>query len=279
MARSVAGECTVCDPAYVAVSGGSREQGTKYWMNPIIDEIYETKIVRDSSGNEYALSAEIDSTEGDFLYRLISSDKSIMKTLEVGCAYGLSSLHICEAMRNRLGASHVIIDPKQMDVWHDIGVSNLNKAQIDFFKLIYEPSELALPDLLRSQPKSFDLIFIDGWHTFDQTMLDIFYANRLIRVGGYIVVDDCGWRSVSAAISYYLNYPAYERLREPAINTRTSRMRIAKVGRTLLPPRLAYGILPAGVYSRIYRRIQYPSMVAFKKIAEDARSWTWFKGF
>src|ERR1035441_3354206 len=77
-------------------------------MNPIIDEIYETKIVRDSSGNEYALSSEIDSTEGDFLYRLISSDKSIMKTLEVGCAYGLSSLHICEALRNRSSPSSEI---------------------------------------------------------------------------------------------------------------------------------------------------------------------------
>jgi predicted O-methyltransferase YrrM len=248
-------------------------------MNPIIDEIYETKIVRDSSGNEYALSSEIDSTEGDFLYRLISSDKSIMKTLEVGCAYGLSSLHICEALRNRSSPSHVIIDPKQMDVWHGVGISNLEKAQIDFFRPIYEPSELALPDLLRSEPESFDLIFIDGWHTFDQTMLDIFYANRLIRVGGYIVVDDCGWRSVSAAISYYLNYPAYKQLKDPVINTKTPRMIIAKVGKILLPPRLAYGILPAGVYGSIYRRIQYPSMVAFKKIAEDTRSWTWFKGF
>lgn len=248
-------------------------------MNPIIDEIYETKIVRDSSGNEYPLSAEIDPEEGDFLYRLISSDKSIMKTLEVGCAYGLSSLHICEALRNRPGANHIIIDPNQMNGWHDIGIFNLKKAQIDFFKLISEPSELALPDLLRSQPESFDFIFIDGWHTFDQTMLDIFYANRLIRVGGYIVVDDCGWRSVSAAISYYLNYPAYRQVKEPAINTRTWRIRIAKVGRTLLPPRLAYEIVPVGAYNRIYRRLQYPSMVAVKKVAEDTRRWTWFKGF
>jgi predicted O-methyltransferase YrrM len=275
----VAYKRTICDPTCVAAAGGSQSKGQSVGMNPIIAEIYETKIVRDSSGNEYSLSAEIDSTGGEFLYRLISSDKSIMKTLEVGCAYGLSALHICEALRNRPTAFHVIIDPKQADVWHDIGISNLKKAQIDFFKLIYEPSELALPDLLRSQPESFDLVFIDGWHTFDQTMLDIFYANRLIRVGGYIVVDDCGWRSVSTAISYYLNYPAYERVKEPAANTTTSRTRIAKIGRILLPSRLAYGILPAAAYSRIYRRIQYPSMVAFKKIAEDTRSWTWFKGF
>src|ERR1022692_3379223 len=247
--------------------------------NPVIDEIYATKVVRDASGNEYELSSEVDSAEGDSLYRLISSDNTIRRTLEVGCAFGLSSLHICEALRNRPGASHLIIDPKQMDVWHGVGITHLERAGINFFDLILEPSELVLPNLLRSQPASFDLIFIDGWHTFDQIMLDMFYANRLIRVGGYIVVDDCGWRSRSAARPYSLHYPAYKQLKDPVINTKTPRMIIAKVGKILLPPRLAYGILPAGVYGSIYRRIQYPSMVAFKKIAEDTRSWTWFKGF
>jgi predicted O-methyltransferase YrrM len=247
--------------------------------NPIIDEIYETKVVRDASGNEYELSSEVDSAEGDYLYRLISSDSSITRTLEVGCAFGLSSLHICEALRNRPGASHVIIDPKQTDVWHGVGVAQLERAGISFFNFIPEPSELALPDLLRSQPESFDLIFIDGWHTFDHTMLDMFYANRLVRVGGYIVVDDCNWESVAAAVSYYMNYPAYEWLREPAILTRTWKRFVAKAGRALLPPRMAQVILPAGIHSRIYRRMCHPSMVAFKKVAEDTRSWTWFKGF
>jgi predicted O-methyltransferase YrrM len=247
--------------------------------NPIIDEIYETRVVRDASGNEYDLSAEVDSAEGDYLYRLISSDCSITKTLEVGCAFGLSSLHICEALRNRPGASHLIIDPRQMDVWHGVGVAHLERAGIGFFNLISEPSELALPDLLRKQPGSFDLIFIDGWHTFDQTMLDMFYANRLVRIGGYIVIDDCNWESVAAAVSYYMNYPAYERLREPAMAARTRRMRVAKASRTLLPPHIAHVILPASFHSRIYRRMCYPSIVAFKKVDEDTRSWTWFKGF
>jgi predicted O-methyltransferase YrrM len=99
--------------------------------------------------------------------------------------------------------------------------------------------------LLRKQPESFDLIFIDGWHTFDQTMLDMFYANRLVRMGGYILVDDCNWESVAAAVSYYMNYPAYEWLREPTMAARTRKMRVAKAGRTLLPPRIAHVILPA----------------------------------
>ncbi|MGD0944189.1 MAG: class I SAM-dependent methyltransferase [Acidimicrobiales bacterium] len=247
--------------------------------NPIIDEIYKTRIVRDASGNEYKLSAEVDSVEGDYLYRLISSDVLIKKTLEVGCASGLSSLHICEALRTRPGVSHVIIDPYQTDVWHGVGVANLERANIGFFRLISEPSELALPDLLRTQPESFDFIFIDGWHTFDHTMLDIFYANRLVRVGGYIAIDDCSWTAVSAAVSYYGNYPSYEQLRRPAMLAHTWQQRLARIARVVLPPGVAQMILPVGIYDRVYRRMSYPSMVVFKKIAEDTRSWTWFKPF
>jgi predicted O-methyltransferase YrrM len=248
-------------------------------VSAIIDEIYRTRVVRDATGHEYRLSSEVDSAEGEYLHHLISSDGSITKTLEVGCAFGLSSLHICEALRDRPRASHTIIDPKQMDVWHGVGVAHLERAGIDFFDLISEPSELALPNLLRRQPGSFDFAFIDGWHTFDQTMLDIFYANRLVRVGGYIVIDDCNWAGVSAAVSYYMNYPAFEWLRKPALGTRTWRPRLARAGRAALPPAAARMILPVSAYDRVYRRMCYPSMVAIKKVAEDTRGWAWFKGF
>lgn len=247
--------------------------------NKVIDEIYRTRVVHDESGNQYELAAEVDDAEGDYLYRLISSDESITKTVEVGCAYGLSSLHICEALRNRPNASHTIIDPKQMDIWHGIGLAHLKRAEIDFFEFIPEPSELALPDLLRKQPASFDFAFIDGWHTFDQTMLDMYYANRLVRVGGYVVVDDCQWQSVSAAVSYFGNYPAFERVKEPAIVAHSGKQRIAKTITTAFQPGLARAILPAGVYSRYYRRMSFPTMVAFKKVAEDTRNWEWFAGF
>jgi predicted O-methyltransferase YrrM len=247
--------------------------------NPVIDEIYRTRVVHDESGNQYDLAAEVDHTEGDYLYRLISADSSITKTVEVGCAYGLSSLHICEALRNRPNASHTIIDPKQMDIWHGIGLSHLKRAGIDFFEFIPEPSELALPDLLRKQPASFDFAFIDGWHTFDQTMLDLYYANRLVRVGGYIVVDDCQWQSVSAAISYFKNYPAFEQVKEPEIVAHSAKQRVAKTVTRVFNPGLARTTLPASIYSRYYRRMCYPTMVAFKKVAEDTRNWEWFAGF
>ncbi len=243
-------------------------------VSQVIDEIYQTRTVQDASGNKYELRSEIDPVEGNYLYRLVMSDESITKTLEVGCAYGLSSLHICEGLRNRPNASHVIVDPKQMTDWHGVGLAHLERAGIDFFRLIPEASELALPDLVRTQAGQFDLVFIDGWHTFDHTLLDLFYANRLVRVGGYVVLDDCMWESVAAAVSYFRNYPAFEEVKAPAVALH----RIPRAITTVLPPGLARLALPSTLYSR-YRRMRFPTMMGFKKVAEDTRSWTWFERF
>ena len=93
----------------------------------------------------------------------------------------------------------MIVDPDESTAWCGVGVSNLDRAGIDFYELREEPSEIALPQLLK-EGAEFDLAFIDGWHTFDQTLIDMYYANRLVKVGGYIIIDDADWISVSKAI-------------------------------------------------------------------------------
>jgi len=92
-------------------------------------------------------------------------------------------LYICSAIRGRDGASHTILDPFQHPEWDAVGITNLEKAGIDFFNLIERKSELALPVLLDQMEGAFDFIFVDGWHTLDQVLLDCFYATRLPRVG------------------------------------------------------------------------------------------------
>lgn len=248
-------------------------------LNRLVDEIYRTKVVRDSAGQEYRLEGQIDPTEGEFINKLISADESVIKTLEIGCAYGLSSLHICEALRERPGAWHIIVDPFEMTDWHGVGIANLKRAGVDFFELISEPSEFALPELLRKQPASMDLVFIDGWHTFDHTVLELFYANRLLRVGGYIVLDDANWPSVSAALSYFQNYPAYERVKRPAVKAHNWRQRLGPLAVMAFPPAVARHIMPASIFTKFYRSASFLSMTAFKKVSEDNRDWRWFVSF
>ena len=89
------------------------------------------------------------------------SSRHALQTLEVGCAYGFSSLFICEILAGHPGAHHTIIDPFQTLQYKRAGVQGLEKAGYQFWKLIEEGSEFALPDLCR-KGAHFGFCLIDG---------------------------------------------------------------------------------------------------------------------
>lgn len=244
-------------------------------MHPIAEEIYHSRRVIDPEGVQHQLHSHIDANEGAFLSSFIGDRHEIVRTLEIGCAYGLSSLHIADAIKDRAGAFHIIVDPFQSTQWKSIGVNNLRRAGFEFFELHEEPSEFALPSLAQQRAESLDLVFIDGWHTFDHTLLDLYYANRLIRVGGYIVIDDCSWRSVSKAVSYFAKYPCFEFAGGSA--PKGKRLYANRAAAVLKP--FADLVLPTKLYDNYYGRAKYPSMVALKKVAQDHRDWDWFVSF
>jgi predicted O-methyltransferase YrrM len=240
----------------------------------VLDEIRRDRSVTDAAGTRYPIEKHgIDAAEGGFLRDFILARPEITRTLEIGCAYGFSSLHIASALAGRPGAHHTIIDPMESTVWNGIGVINLEKAGVDFYDLREESSETALPELL-SEGAQFDLVFIDGWHTFDQTLVDMYYANRLIRTGGYVLVDDANWISVSKAISYFEKYPCYKIVGGAA----NPAVRVVNVAWKILRP-FADLLFPHWLYDYVYRLGRYPSMVALQKVAEDERSWKWFRSF
>lgn len=168
-------------------------------MDDFIRKIYRDGTITGRDGKTHPLHSAIDQEESDFLYNLVRGDAGIKKTLEVGCAYGLASLSICLAAKHRAGASHTIVDPFQNTQWDGIGIKHLKEAGVDFFTLIESKSEFGLPQILRESEGQFDLVFVDGWHTFDHALLDCFYATRLLRVGGYLAVDDANFESVGRA--------------------------------------------------------------------------------
>src|SRR5260221_14216659 len=110
-------------------------------MNDLIDSLYRTRKSVDSSGEVIGIDSEISREEGEFLYGLVAAHPSMRRTLEVGCAYGLSSLHICEALRGREGARHTILDPFQKTGWKGVGLHHLDLSGIDFYHWLEERSE------------------------------------------------------------------------------------------------------------------------------------------
>jgi hypothetical protein len=244
-------------------------------MKEIIQKIYETGTVVGWSGNVHQLHSAIDPEEGDFIVDIISNDSEVLNTLEVGCAYGLSSFSICLATRKRVGASHTIIDPFQTSEWDGVGIKNLEKAGIGFFKLIEMKSEFALPRLLEEKEGQFDFIFIDGWHTFDHTLVDCFYASRLLRVGGYLVIDDLGFPSVRRVVDFLKNYPCFTSYRSVYKKSPKSSKKMAMRSLLFPLPRECWAkVLKPSLYRRIFED-HAERMIALKKIDEDNRNWDW----
>ncbi|MCA1565454.1 MAG: class I SAM-dependent methyltransferase [Acidobacteria bacterium] len=187
-------------------------------MNPVLQRILESKTVRTESGESVPLSSFISPDEGRFLQMLIADVKPKV-SLEIGLAFGVSALFLCEALQSVGAERHIVIDPNQYGVsdgestdkgWQGIGIKNLEeagyKSLIDFRNA---PSHFALPDLLR-EGTQLDFAFIDGWHTFDYVMLDFFYIDLMLRVGGVVVFDD---------VNYY-HYPSVRKLCRYVITNR-----------------------------------------------------------
>lgn len=249
----------------------------------IILDIYRTGKVFDRSGKAHTLVGAIDQDEGQFLQRLVRENE-IRRTIEIGCAYGLSSLYICEALSGKRSPHHTIIDPHQSTEWSGVGTYHLERAGFGFFELIERPSELALPELVREGLR-FDLALIDGWHTFDQVLLDFYFLDRLVRAGGIIVFDDVEWPSVNKAIRYLSNYPNYM-LIGGANRTRSRKRRWLNTGKLALRPltRLLPGRLAKEFFDDSVIRLDSElgldtSMLALRKVAAGGRSYDWYVPF
>ena len=146
-------------------------------MNTVLKQILETRQVSDGE-KTLALTSFMDEKEGDLLARVIASVRPTT-SLEVGFAYGVSTLFVCEALA-KLGkpARHIVVDPFQFSEWKGIGLRNVKSAGYEnYLELREQRSEVALPRLLEEKTV-LDVAIIDGWHTFDHAMVDFFYVNN-----------------------------------------------------------------------------------------------------
>ena len=143
---------------------------------------------------------------------------ALRRVLVVGCANGLSALAICQALEDGgapPAAQLTSIDPFQSTQWAGTALANLARAGLAHrHRLLEEKSYAALPALLAAvragveQP--FDAIFVDGMHLFDYTLVDLFFADLLLRDGGVLLLDDVRHRGVAPVYDYVIkNWPHY----------------------------------------------------------------------
>jgi predicted O-methyltransferase YrrM len=179
---------------------------------PVLQEMYATGHALDFAGQTHPIESAIQPDFSEALYRLIKARRP-KRVLEIGMAYAASSLTILTALKEiGDGGQLISIDPGQTNGWHSIGTHNLARAGLTgAHRLIEKPDYLALPELIH-EGVSFELAYIDGWHTFDHALLDFFYIDKMLPVGGIVGFNDCEWNSVFRAIRFVQTHRHYKEI-------------------------------------------------------------------
>lgn len=256
---------------------------TNWIKNPILRDIYQTREVVDDNNIRHRLHSEITPDEGRLIVDMIRSHRP-RRILEIGCAYGISSMFIHEAMAELPDSFHVIIDPGQLSEWKNIGIQNLKKSGHHSYTLLEEPSELALPKLLEKGEK-FQAALIDGFHTFEHVMLDFFYVQRLLEVGGVVMLDDLhlpGIRKVARYIAGLPHFKIVGRARQSVFPPSFKRKTFEVPFRALLkilPRDYSASLFDHSFIQTDYDRGLTSEMLAFEKTGQDERGSHWHTPF
>jgi predicted O-methyltransferase YrrM len=178
-------------------------------MNNVLQQILETHTVSDGHGTSIKLDSPIDPGRGEFLQKLIRQVKP-KTSLEVGLAYGISTLFICETLKEIGSAKHIVIDPWQTHWWNSIGLYHLEiSGFLDIVEFHLKRSEIVLPTFFGEGLK-IDFAFIDGKHNFDHVLVDFFYVDKMLPVGGVVAFDDSQFASINRVCRFIQRNLKYE---------------------------------------------------------------------
>jgi predicted O-methyltransferase YrrM len=244
-------------------------------VNPILEDIYRTGKCVDLAGKERKVTGAVPREDALILQEMVRFVKA-KATLETGVAFGLSTLAICHALKESGSESvhHYGVDPEQNAVHGGAAIANLKRAGLDSaLELLEGPSHLMLPKLLENGV-SLDLAFIDGWHTFDYTLLDFFYIDKMLRPGGVVLLHDRSWPSKHKVIRFIMTHRRYKELpvrsaTRPGFFTWLRRVVVAKFHWLGGAP---FGIVTSAIANR-------PEMAAFLKLDAFEPDHRFFRNF
>ena len=197
--------------------------------------------------------------EGMWLYDLCRSTQP-RRTLEVGLAYGFSTLFFLAALKANGQGEHWAVDPAQSMLWKGVGAARASVVGMDeSFHFEPEPSLQALSRFAR-EGLSFDVIFIDGAHLFDFALVDFVLASNVCAPSGYIVFDDVWLPAIRKVVSFIrTNRPDFTEAQTPV--------------------RRLWSQWSPHDPGNVVRNIALTNLALFQKTGKDARDWSHFVDF
>lgn len=237
-------------------------------LNAVLEDIYSSGEVRNAAGEtRSAFPTATRQDDADLLARLVAKERP-KRSLEIGMAFGLSTVSIADALP-RGSAPHLVIDPFQSEGWGGIGLHTVDRAGLsDRVEFMEEASQVALPRAME-EGRRFDFVFHDGSHLFDGLLTDLYFINRMMPAGGLLVIDDLWMPAVRRAVSFLITNLDYRV--EPADVPLTAFERVTKpLARFSRDPR-PFMPLPITLFAG--------KIMTLRKTRDRKRDWTDFAPF
>lgn len=139
-----------------------------------------------------------------------SISKRPLKYLEIGVLCGANFFSVANTY-----ASHPDSELHCIDPWEPYGENYDHDSNYENFLKNLEQSEHASRihvhkgfsglEIPKFSNEYFDIIYIDGNHDSRHTMEDAVLAFQKLKVGGFLIIDDCTFPSVRVALDGFLS--------------------------------------------------------------------------
>lgn len=199
---------------------------SNYWTNfklfknyyelydKLIDSIYLKKLLlhkhyyNDENQDLREVNSNISLSEGIELFKIIKKYNP-KKLVEIGFAVGISTLFMLCALEN--DAILYSVDPYQKIQWNKFGLINVNNL-LDEQKLpkkMHKFIEDYSINFFKKEDRSYDLVFIDGDHSYEGTMIDLYGADKVLKKNGLMIIDDVLHYDVKKSLKNFLKKKDY----------------------------------------------------------------------
>jgi len=177
------------------------------------------------------IAGNILTTEIDFLYATVRKH-GFRNCLDIGVAKGVSYAAMAAGIAANGEGNLWGIDPDQ-STDHSHSATRLCAA-LDLpcngvieSKTLYATAEIR-EKVGQLKGGQLDFVFVDGWHTFDTTLIDFLLADDLVRPGGIVGFHDCYYPSKLKVLRYARRHRDYRMLPDMARPRFNSAMRLAR---------------------------------------------------
>jgi predicted O-methyltransferase YrrM len=243
-----------------------------------LKDIYSTGYTTDRKGERRkAIDSTVSEAEVNTLMKIVSDLKAVI-TLETGVAFGASAIAICYAKKDlqSVDKMHYGVDPNQSGFYANAANVSLEREKLDNqFTLLEGPSHTEIPKLIDRGVK-LDFAFIDGWHTFDYTLIDFFLIDKMLKVGGMVAFHDMQALSKQKVLRFILNHRKYKIQKQYAVKGNESLIKTLKF---FVWRGFKYPLLLRSWFYWHYQLFNSSGLIVLQKMQDFEPNYDFFKRF